>query len=64
MGLGMFAVASALLATGLVTGRMPNAVIEPKRSSRPFFFWCLAAIYAGCALSGLLWGVGVIRPGL
>jgi hypothetical protein len=48
LAIGVLAV--ALLLTGLITGRMPNAVIEPTRLERPAGFWSLGAIYAVIAV--------------
>jgi len=50
---GVFALASGLLIAGLATGRMPNAVIEPKRDINPVGFWALAGVYAFGALVAL-----------
>jgi hypothetical protein len=40
-----FFVTFGLLVTGLLTGRMPNTVIEPERATNPIWFWALAAVY-------------------
>jgi len=42
IGLG----AAALFIIGLVTGRMPNAVIEPERARNPIGFWAIGITYA------------------
>lgn len=49
VGLG----AAALFITGLVTGRMPNAVIEPERAHNPIGFWALGIVYALVSAGGL-----------
>jgi hypothetical protein len=50
--LGIGVLAAVMLAAGLATGRMPNAVIEPERTRNPIGFWSLAALYA--FISGVL----------
>lgn len=45
--------AAALFITGLITGRMPNAVIEPERTRNPLGFWALGFIYALVSAGGL-----------
>jgi hypothetical protein len=49
VGLG----AAALFITGLVTDRMPNAVIEPEGASNPIGFWTLGIVYALVSADGL-----------
>ena len=57
LGLAIFAGALAMLVTGLVTGRMPNAVLEPIRREQPLLYWSMAGVYAMASVVGLLWGL-------
>ena len=50
LGIGLFA--AAMLVSGLVSGRMPSAVMEPSRADNPLGFWCLAVIYGAIAIGG------------
>lgn len=45
--------AAALLVAGLATGKMPNAVREPRRASEPVFYWVLGATYGFVELGAL-----------
>ena len=39
-----------LLIVGLITGRMPNAVIEPQKEQNSLGYWALGMLYAAIAI--------------
>lgn len=53
IAIGMSILALGLLAVGLVTGRMPNSVVEPERENNPVGYWALGAVYLMVSVASL-----------